>query len=197
MPGHMRVKAKPKKVERSARPSRVAAIAMAVVAVAAVGIFAVARQPSPTSSSATLKAVAPTMPAAKSATTPSPAKAPAGAKQEKAAKGSPVDRARATPAAFTAPAAASSTEGTVSVTGCLERSDRVFRLTDTQGTSAPTARSWKSGFLKKRSANLTVVSAANSVQLSNYAGQRVKLVGTLSDRELRARSAVTISRSCS
>ena len=42
----------------------------------------------------------------------------------------------------------------VTVTGCLERSDEAFRLKDTSGADAPRTRSWKTGFLNKRSTSM-------------------------------------------
>src|SRR5213594_98393 len=44
----------------------------------------------------------------------------------------------------------------VTIEGCLERADDAYRLTDTAGTNAPTSRSWKSAFLKKRPATIEV-----------------------------------------
>ena len=40
----------------------------------------------------------------------------------------------------------------VTLTGCLERDDETFRLKNTTGDDAPKARSWRSGFLRKRAA---------------------------------------------
>ena len=76
----------------------------------------------------------------------------------------------------------------VTITGCLDNQDGAFRLTDASGADAPTARSWKSGFLKKRSAQIEVVDAAGTLNLRHYAGRRVGVTGTLVDRDMRARS---------
>jgi hypothetical protein len=84
----------------------------------------------------------------------------------------------------------------VTITGCLERADDTFRLKDTTGTDALKARSWKSGFLKKRAASIDVVDAANRVKLPDHVGQRVSLTGTLVDREMQVRSLQRISASC-
>jgi hypothetical protein len=84
----------------------------------------------------------------------------------------------------------------VTVTGCLERADETFRLKDTTGIDAVKARSWKSGFLKKRAASIDVVDAANRLKLPDHVGQRVSLTGTLVDREMHARSLQRISASC-
>jgi len=85
----------------------------------------------------------------------------------------------------------------VTIEGCLERDDDTFRLTDTTGTNAPTARSWKSGFLKKRPAAIEVRDAVKRVNLASHVGQRVSVTGTLVDRQMRVGSLQPISLSCS
>ena len=77
---------------------------------------------------------------------------------------------------------------TVTITGCLDNEDGAFRLTEASGADAPTARSWKSGFLKKRAAQIEVVDAAGTLNLRHYAGRRVGVTGTLVDRDMRAHS---------
>ena len=84
----------------------------------------------------------------------------------------------------------------VTIEGCLERADDTFRLTDTSGTNAPTSRSWKSGFLKKRSTSVEVVDASNALRLSKYVGQRVAATGTVTDRTMQARSLQRVAASC-
>jgi hypothetical protein len=84
----------------------------------------------------------------------------------------------------------------VTVTGCLEADDETFRLKDTTGADVPTGRSWKTGFLKKRSASIEVVDAANRMRLTNHVGQRVTLTGTLVDREMQVRSLQRLAESC-
>jgi hypothetical protein len=85
----------------------------------------------------------------------------------------------------------------VTITGCLERSDESFRLTNTSGATAPTSRSWKSGFLKKRAATIEVVDAVKRLNLSSHVGQRVAVTGTLVDREMRVGSLQRVAPSCS
>jgi type IV secretory pathway VirB10-like protein len=85
----------------------------------------------------------------------------------------------------------------VTIEGCLERADATFRLTDTAGTSAPTSRSWKSGFLKKRPAAIEVRDSVKRVNLASHVGQRVSVTGTLVDRQMRVGSLQPISLSCS
>ena len=84
----------------------------------------------------------------------------------------------------------------VTITGCLERDDETFRLKDTEGTDAPKSRSWKTAFLKKRSASIEVVDAANRLKLTKYVGQRVSLTGVLVDREMHARMLQRVAASC-
>lgn len=105
--------------------------------------------------------------------------------------------AKASPPAPAAPAAASTSlvvaskaesVPSVTITGCLDNEDGTFRLTDASGADAPTARSWKSGFLKKRAAQIEVVDAVGTLNLPHYAGRQVGVTGTLVDRDMRARS---------
>ena len=85
----------------------------------------------------------------------------------------------------------------VTINGCLERNAETFRLKDTAGASAPKARSWKSGFLKKGSATIAVIDAGNRVKLPTHVGQRVSVTGTLVDREMQVRSLQRVATSCS
>lgn len=84
----------------------------------------------------------------------------------------------------------------VTIYGCLERSNETYRLTDTDGADAPKARSWKSGFLKKSAATVEVVDPGNRMRLSSHVGHRVGVTGTLSEKQLQARSIRKISSSC-
>jgi hypothetical protein len=84
----------------------------------------------------------------------------------------------------------------VTITGCLERDDEKFRLKETTGTDAPKSRSWKSGFLKKSTASIEVVDAANRLQLPNHVGQRVSITGVLLDREIQVHSLQRVASSC-
>lgn len=85
----------------------------------------------------------------------------------------------------------------VTITGCLERDADTFRLKDTAGESAPKARSWKSGFLKKGHSSVEVIDATNRVKLPAHVGQRVSVTGTLVDREMQVRSLQRVASSCS
>jgi hypothetical protein len=99
-----------------------------------------------------------------------------------------------TAATETAPAPA---ESSVTITGCLERSDEAFRIKDAAGADLPRARSWKSGFLKKSSPSVAVVSAANRVNLAKHNGERVSVTGTMVNREMRVVTLQRVAASCS
>ena len=88
------------------------------------------------------------------------------------------------------------TPASITITGCLERSDATYRLKDTSGAGAPKTRSWKSGFLKKNAATIEIVDPAKRLKLSDHVGQRVSVSGTLADREITARSLQRVSASC-
>jgi hypothetical protein len=83
----------------------------------------------------------------------------------------------------------------VTVTGCLERDDNSFRLTDTSGDDAPKARSWKSGFLMKRRASIALVDSER-VSLPPYVGARVAVTGTLEDRAMRVVALQRVGPTC-
>jgi hypothetical protein len=87
----------------------------------------------------------------------------------------------------------------VTITGCLEISvdgDR-FRLTDTEGANAPKARSWRSGFLKKRPAPIELVELADPPTARTYVGKRVVATGPVENREMRVRSLQASGTACS
>lgn len=84
----------------------------------------------------------------------------------------------------------------VTITGCLELDKVTFWLKDTTGVDAPKSRSWRSGFLKKRSSQIELVDATNTLQLPNHVGQRVAATGTLMNREMWARSLRQVAASC-
>ena len=87
--------------------------------------------------------------------------------------------------------------GTVTVTGCLETSGTAgFRLTDTEGGEAPKSRSWRTGFLKKRSTSVALVDPPDSHALQTQVGQRVAATGLLTNRDLRVSSLRVIAPKC-
>ena len=86
----------------------------------------------------------------------------------------------------------------VTITGCLEIStdeDR-FRLTDTDGASAPKSRSWRSGFLKKRSTPVDLVWPSDTLAPVKQVGKRIAATGVLMSRELKVTSVRIVSPSC-
>jgi hypothetical protein len=86
----------------------------------------------------------------------------------------------------------------ITMSGCLEAtvSGDQFRLTDIESADAPKARSWRSGFLKKRSAPVDLVELSDPVGLRKYVGRRMVATGELSGRELRVRSLQSAGTSC-
>jgi len=84
----------------------------------------------------------------------------------------------------------------VTITGCLEQNNDAFRLKDTTSADAPKSRSWRSGFLKKKSPSVEVVDLAHRLELPAHVGQRVVVTGTLVDREMQVRSLRRVSASC-
>ena len=108
----------------------------------------------------------------------------------------PADAPATAPAVTATGTAEAAVTKPVTVTGCLERTDEGFRLKETAGADAPKSRSWKSGFLKKSSATLDVVDPSRSLQLASHVGRRVSVTGTLTDRDLAAKSLRRVG-SCS
>jgi len=86
----------------------------------------------------------------------------------------------------------------VTITGCLEISvdQDLFRLTDTEGEDAPRSRSWRTGFLKKRSAPVTLLEPPDPFALRKLVGHRVSATGVLASREMRLRSLRVVAPSC-
>jgi len=98
-----------------------------------------------------------------------------------------------------APASPAAVESAaVTVTGCLESSgnDNRFRLTDTDGIDAPKSRSWRTGFLRKRSTSVALVEPPDPHALQTQVGQRVTATGLLTNRELRVTSLRAIGPRC-
>ena len=86
--------------------------------------------------------------------------------------------------------------GTVTVTGCLETNgSNGFRLTDTEG-DAPRSRSWRSGFLRKRSTSVALVAPPDTYTLKTQVGNRIAASGQLTSRELRVTSVQVIGARC-
>ena len=85
----------------------------------------------------------------------------------------------------------------VTMTGCLEADGRKYMLTDLEGAQAPKGRSWKTGFVTKKSKDMEVV-ATSGVKLGDHIGHKVSVVGVRDgDTHLQARSIKQLAASCS
>lgn len=105
--------------------------------------------------------------------------------------------ATSAPAAQSSPSESAS-QTAVTITGCLESTidGHQYRLTDTEGADAPKARSWRSGFLNKRSAPVELVEFSELSDMRKYVGHRVAATGVLTSRELHVRSLESAGPSC-
>ena len=103
------------------------------------------------------------------------------------------------PSAAPAPAFSAPVQkvASVTITGCLEHDEEAFWLSDASGADAPTARSWKSGFLKKRPSRIELIDAQHTLPLTSYVGHRVSATGTIVNREMQTRSLHPLSATCS
>lgn len=187
-----------KRLTRFTQAIGTGAIAVAVVCIVAGVMLIAAWQPSQSAITAPAQKPAAVVPTAKKASATPNKTAQAPASKAAASKTTAPAAVPAKTAASDAAVAKASTQepATVTITGCLERHDQSFRLKDTSGTDAPKSRSWKSGFITKRSASIDVVDATNRLQLRNYVGQRVQLTGKLNDREMQVRSLLRVASSC-
>jgi hypothetical protein len=86
----------------------------------------------------------------------------------------------------------------VTITGCLEVSvdQDEFRLTDTEGINAPRSRSWRMGFLKKRSAPVALVQPPELLALHTHVGQRVAATGLLTSHDLKVSALRVVGPPC-
>ncbi len=103
-----------------------------------------------------------------------------------------------------APLALASTSTTVggaapvTITGCLEMSvdHDEYRLTDTDGAAAPKSRSWKTGFLKKRSAPVALIAPPDVMALQTHVGHRVSATGVLISHDLKLSTFRVVGPAC-
>jgi len=107
----------------------------------------------------------------------------------------------AAPEPLTSPASVSTASvmpTLVTITGCLEISTDgdTFRLNDLEGADAPKSRSWRTGFLKKRTAPVTLVDPPDRLTLTSNVGRRVAATGQLTSRELKVSSLRVVGSSC-
>ena len=160
-------------------------ISMVMLVLAAGAFWMAMRESSNTSQAATPAATSAVMKADdKAAETPT---APASAAKSATAPAEP---------AKTQDAPRMSDAKPVSVTGCLQRTDRGFTLKDTEGADAPRSRSWKSGFLKRNTASVSLTDSGNGARLADHVGQRVTVTGPMTDREMRVAALHRVSSSC-
>ena len=180
------------KTFRSNRWTSTPGISAAVAFAALVGVLMIAYSASPPLPATEARTAAP------SPEHPEPAAAPSRAVASTATASRPRETAEA-PADEAEPSTGVTTGPmpmVVTLTGCLARSDNAFRLNDTTGVNVPKARSWKSGFLTKRSASIAIVPDSSELPLAKHIGSRVTLSGTLIDREMRVRTLRRVSSSC-
>ena len=180
------------KTFRSNRWTSTPGISAAVAFAALVGVLMIAYSASPSLPATEARTAAP------SQEHPEPAAAPSRAVASTATASRPREAAE-TPADEVEPSTGVTTGPmpmVVTLTGCLARSDNAFRLNDTTGVNVPKARSWKSGFLTKRSASIAIVPDSSELPLAKHIGSRVTLSGTLIDREMRVRTLRRVSSSC-
>ena len=144
-----------------------------------------------------------TVPISISAQSKTPAKAPAKAAPAKPApaKAAPAKAApaKAAPARVAAaPVAVVPVDpNTVTMIGCLESDGSNYRLADVQGNLAPKGRSWKTGFVTKKTKNIDLVGVPASLKLKDHVGRKVSVSGLKDDEtHLKARSIKQLG-SCS
>jgi hypothetical protein len=107
----------------------------------------------------------------------------------------------AEPVAPLTPASSSTTiagSTPVTITGCLEVSvdHDEFRLTDTDGAAAPKSRSWRTGFLKKRSAPVALIAPPDAMALQTHVGHRVSATGVLTSHDLKVSTLRVVGPAC-
>jgi hypothetical protein len=112
---------------------------------------------------------------------------------------SPAVKAPLSPARPSTPADAHSTVAAasidlVTISGCLDFDGKSTWLKDTSGVDAPRTRSWRSGFLRKRSPRIALVDGPTSAE--TYDGRLVSVTGVLVDREMRVSSLKPIAGDC-
>jgi len=92
------------------------------------------------------------------------------------------------------PVATAASLDTVTISGCLDFDGKSAWLKDASGADAVQSRSWRSGFLKKRSPRIALVDGPISAEA--YDGRRVSVTGVLVDREMRVSSLQPIADDC-
>ena len=74
------------------------------------------------------------------------------------------------------------------ITGCLARDENTFWLKNVSGDDAPKSRSWKSGFLRKKSTSVELVDRGATNRLAGYVGRKIETTGALTDHEMRVKT---------
>ena len=92
------------------------------------------------------------------------------------------------------PAGPAASIDTVTISGCLDFDGKSAWLKDASGAEAVRTRSWRSGFLKKRSPRIALVDGPTSAEA--YAGRRVSVTGVLVDREMHVSSLKPMADDC-
>jgi hypothetical protein len=133
--------------------------------------------------------------------TPAVARPHAAPAIEKSAAPGPVKKTQTARAVASSTAAPESTAPVknappLTVEGCLESDGSTYRLKDTSGLDAPKVRSWRTGFLMKRSPSIGLVDTTGRLGLQDRIGTRVAATGSLEDRELRATALRQVAASC-
>src|SRR5262245_31476831 len=113
----------------------------------------------------------------------------------------PVPKAEKGPATAAQPESAETAGATADsdlaiVEGCLIQDQDQFRLKNATGEDAPKGRSWKSGFLHKRSKTIDVLDNTHRLNLGRHVGERVAIAGVLDNRELQGTSLKRVAQSC-
>jgi hypothetical protein len=106
----------------------------------------------------------------------------------------PTETAKARSEADAHSAAAAASIDTVTISGCLDFDGKSAWLKNASGVDAPRTRSWRSGFLKKRSSRIALVDGPTSAEA--YDGRLVSVTGVLVDREMRVSSLKPIAGDC-
>jgi hypothetical protein len=171
-----RKSARPKKSMKSPKTAQVIAIVV-VAFIAVAGLVLAAYQATPS------KAV--TTPVVQPAATTTESAAPV---QKSTAKKSSAHAANANGTA--------QAPERVTITGCLEENHDTFKLKNTEGVDAPKSRNWKTGFLTRHSASLTLLDEKNRMKLGNHVGERVSVTGMLSEHEIDVRSISRVANTC-
>jgi hypothetical protein len=139
-----------------------------------------------------------TVAASASTTTKSIAKSPAPIAAPAISKAPARGNAATTTGRARSVSTASAGPAPVTLTGCLEISTdkEEFRLSDTDGADAPRARSWRTGFLKKRTTPVALIHPPDPHGLQTEVGKRVAATGVLVDREMKVSSVRVVGASC-